>query len=104
MNDMIYKQIEELKDYTCKRLAGLSVIILPELAGISRTHVEDWARSEETKQFVGEAMIEKLIAAIRKMFYSWEEKTSSDKIPMEDLADNLANLLKSLDIAGGGVE
>jgi hypothetical protein len=59
-------------------------------------HVEEWARSKETIQFVGEDTIEKLLIGIRDMFESWECKTSSSTIPMEDLAKNLENLLKTL--------
>jgi hypothetical protein len=104
INTTIHKQIEELKADNCQQFDRLSVIVLPQLSGISRTHVENWARSEETKQFVGEAMIGRLIDAIGEMFDSWEEKTSSNIIPMDDLADNLINLLKSLVMVGGSVE
>jgi hypothetical protein len=104
MNASIHKQIEALQAYDCKQLDRLFVVVLPQLSGINRTHVENWARSEETKQFVGEAMIGRLIDAIGELFDSWEEKTSSNQIPMDDLAHNLIDLLKSLVMAGRGIE
>lgn len=104
MNNRICKHIEALKASNCSQFDRISVICLPQLSGISRTHVENWARSEETKQFVGEAMIERLIDAIGEMFELWEQKTSSNLIPMDDLAENLINLLKSLVMAEGEVK
>jgi hypothetical protein len=96
VNTKIYKQIKALSNSEFKQFDRIYSIVLPELTGISRMHVEEWARSKETRQFVGEDMIEKLLIGIRDMFESWERKTSSSTIPMEDLAKNLENLLKTL--------
>ncbi|MHC5721494.1 MAG: hypothetical protein ACYTX0_58135, partial [Nostoc sp.] len=73
-----------------------SIIVLPELSGINQGEVENWVRCEDTKQFVGEAMIEPLIQKVGEMFEYWEEQTSSDTIPMSYLAEELSKLVKSL--------
>lgn len=96
VNTKISKQIKALSNSEFKQFDRIYSIVLPELTGISRMHVEEWARSKETIQFVGEDTIEKLLIGIRDMFESWERKTSSSTIPMEDLAENLKNLLKAL--------
>jgi hypothetical protein len=100
-NKKINDQIKALATSDLKRFPHLSLIVLSELTNISRMHVENWVRDEATKQFVGEEMIERLIDAVREMFDSWEEKTSSSSIPMDDLADNLTHLLKSLTVTRG---
>jgi hypothetical protein len=96
LNTKIYKQLTALSTSEFRQFDRIYSIVLPELTGISRMHVEEWARSKETIQFVGEDMTQKLISEIREMFESWEHKTSSSTIPMEDLAENLKNLLKAL--------
>lgn len=104
INNNICKEIEAFKTSNYIQFDRISIICLTQLSSISRTHVENWARSEETKHFVGEAMIGQLIDAIGKMFDDWEEKTSSNLIPMDDLAYNLMNLLKSLVVTEGEVQ
>ncbi len=96
LNTKIYKQIKALNTSEFREFDRIYSIVLPELTGISRMHVEEWARSKETIQFVGEDLIEKLLIGIRDMFESWECKTSSSTMPMENLAENLKNLLKAL--------
>lgn len=102
MNAQIDEQIEALKTSDYQQFDRLCITVLPKLSGVSRTHVENWARSEATKQFVGEAKIGKLMDAIGEMFESWEAKTSSTAMPMEDLADHLIDLLSSLVTTEGG--
>ena len=99
-----------IREYLQKRCASnftdfnpLNIIVLPELEGVSKKEVEDWARSEFVKNIVNEAMIDLLINKIGEMFDSWEEQNSSETIPMNDLADKLNNLLKSLLTAKGGL-
>ncbi|NMG18836.1 hypothetical protein [Brasilonema bromeliae] len=96
INNKIYTEIKVLNTSKFKHFNRLSFTVLSELTNINRTHVENWVRSEETKQFVGEVMIQKLVDEVKDMFYRWEKETSSDKIPMDDLADELTRLLKSL--------
>lgn len=96
LNTLIYKQVEAVRAFNGSQFDRLSLIVLPPLSSISRTHVENWARSEETKQFIGEAMVGKLMDEIGDMFETWEEQTASNIIPMDDLADHLMRLLNSL--------
>lgn len=96
INNNIYTQLKVITTSKNQHFNRLSCIVLPELTNINIGHVENWVRSEETKQFVGEVMIQKLVNEVRDMFYSWEKQTSFNTIPMDDLADELTRLLKSL--------
>jgi inactive STAND len=98
INNNISRQLEVLAASKIQHFDRLSCTVLPKLTGVRRTHVENWVRSEETKQFMGEVMIERLIDAVRDMFDNWEEQTSFDTIPMDDLAEELTRLLKSLTV------
>jgi len=100
LNTLICKRVEAISFSSGSQLNRLSLIVLPQLSSISRTHVENWARSEETKQFVGEAMVGRLMDEIGNMFDTWEEQTASNIIPMDDLADHLMKLLNSLVMGG----
>jgi inactive STAND len=95
-NDKIRKKLEELSASDLKQRNRLLSTVLSELTDVSRMHVENWVRDEATKQFVGEAMLEKLVDAVGEMFDTWEERTSFNMMSMDDLADNLTHLLKSL--------
>ncbi|MEH2464589.1 hypothetical protein [Nostoc sp.] len=96
INKKARQYLQNLSNLDMNHLQPLSVIVLPELVGINKGEVENWVRSKNTKQFVGEAMIEPLIQKVGEMFESWEEQKSSDTIPMHDLAEKLVELLKSL--------
>ncbi|MDJ0704163.1 MAG: hypothetical protein QNJ46_12840 [Leptolyngbyaceae cyanobacterium MO_188.B28] len=101
LNQQIHQKLEELAASQFDQFDRLSGIILPELTGISRMQVESWVRSEDTKMFVGEAMLEKLLEAVREMFDQWEAQTTSNTIPMNDVGKNLFQLLESLKVAKG---
>lgn len=94
----VRQYLQNLSNLDMNHLQPLSVIVLPELEGINKGEVENWVRSKNTKQFVGEAMIEPLIQKVGEMFESWEEQKLSDTIPMHDLAEKLVELLESVTI------
>lgn len=94
INNKISQHIEVLNKSKNQHLNRLSCTILSELTDINRMHVENWVRSEETRQFVGEGMIQKLVDEVKDIFYHWEKQTSFDTIPMDDLAAQLTRLLK----------
>ncbi len=96
VNTKIYKQIKALSTSDSRKFDRIHSVVLPELTGIRQMDVEAWARSDETKQFAGEDMTQRLINEIREMFESWKRETSSSTIPMEDLAEKLADILKIL--------
>jgi hypothetical protein len=89
----ICTQVEALREDDYNRLA---IAVLPELPSISRTHVETWAQSEATRKLIGEEMVGKLLRDIGEIFDDWQERTSSDLIPMDDLAKKLRALLNEL--------
>ncbi|MBD0388271.1 MAG: hypothetical protein ICV54_17635 [Nostoc sp. C3-bin3] len=101
INKKVRQYLQNLSNLEHKHFEPLSVIVLPELEGINKGEVENWVRSEYTKQWLGEAMIEPLIQKVGEMFESWEEQESSDKIPMHDLAEQLVELVKSLTAVQG---
>ncbi len=96
LNQTIRQQLDELVKSKFSQFKQLDGVILSELSGISRTHVENWVRAEVTKAFIGEAMLEKLMAAVGEMFEQWELQTSSSTMSMDDLAEGLIELLKPL--------
>jgi|GEM_PF-1602465 len=96
INNKIRKYLQVLSNSDINYIKSQSIIVLPELSGINQGEVENWVRCEDTKQFVGEAMIEPLIQKVGEMFEYWEEQTSSDTIPMSYLAEELSKLVKSL--------
>ncbi|MEH2419720.1 MAG: hypothetical protein V7K48_01850 [Nostoc sp.] len=95
-NNKIRKYLQVLSNSNMNYIQSQSIIVLPELSGINQGEVENWVRCEDTKQFVGEAMIEPLIQKVGEMFDYWEEQTSSDTIPMSYLAEELSKLVKLL--------
>ncbi|MBD2346205.1 hypothetical protein [Anabaena subtropica] len=96
INKKVRQYLQNLTNSDLKDFQPLLVTVLSELEGINRGEVENWVRSEHTKQLVGEDMIEPLIQKVAKMFASWEDQELSDTIPMSDLAEKLVELLKSL--------
>ncbi len=96
INKRVRQYLQNLSNSGHKRFEPLSVVVLPELEGINKGEVENWVRSEHTKQWLGEAMIEPLIQKVGEMFEFWEQQESSDTIPMHDLAEKLVELVKSL--------
>jgi|GEM_PF-1833503 len=90
INKKISTKLEALNKSKNQDFNRFSCTILSELTDINRMHVENWVRSEEMKQFVGEEMIQKLIDEVKYIFYSRKKQT----IPMDDLADELIRLLK----------
>lgn len=101
INKKVRQYLQNLANSNLNHFQPLSVIVLPELEGINQAEVENWVRSEYTKQLVGEAMIEPLIQQVGMMFADWEAQQSSDTIPMHDLAEKLVELLKSLTVVAG---
>ena len=97
INKKVRQYLKNLENSNLNHFHPLSLTILPELQGINQGEVENWVRSEHTKQLVGEEMIEPLIHRVREMFASWEEsqKISDDTIPMYDLAQELEQLLRA---------
>ncbi|MBO3457464.1 hypothetical protein G7B40_004095 [Aetokthonos hydrillicola Thurmond2011] len=91
INKKISKVLNKSKN---KHFNRLSYTILSELKNINIMHVEHWVRDKETKQFVGEEKTQKLINDVTLMFNHW----GKDTIPMDDLADELTRLLKSLKV------
>ncbi len=94
---------KQIREYITKKLTSdlkkfdcLSVVILPELEAIGRQDVENWARITDVEEFVGEENINKLINQISDIFAQWEAKTSSEQIPMSNLAEELNRLLNNL--------
>lgn len=96
INKKIRKYLQNLSNLERNNTQFQSVIVLPELSEINQGEVENWVRCEDTKQFVGEAMIERLTQEVGEMFDDWEQQTSSDTIPMSYLAEKLSKLVKSL--------
>ena len=96
INNKILAQVKVIDTSNNQPFNRLSCTVLSELTNVNRMHVENWVRSEQTKQFVGEEMIQKLVDEVKDMFYRWEKQTSFNTIPMDDLADELTHLLKSL--------
>lgn len=94
LNQKISQQLYEISQLEFSQFERLNGVVLPKLSGISRTHVENWVRAEMTKEFIGEAKLEQLIHSVRDMFNHWESQTSSNTIPMDDLAEQLIELLK----------
>lgn len=94
LNQKIHQQLYEISQLEFSQFEKLNGVVLPELSGISRIHVENWVRGEMTKEFIGEARLEQLIHSVRDMFNHWELQTSSNTIPMDDLAEGLIELLK----------
>lgn len=94
INRKIHRYLEGNKASNFQKFNRLTCVALPELTDVSRGHVESWVRSEDTKQFVGEAAVERLIGAVREEFDQWEELYSCSTMPMDDLANRLFELLK----------
>jgi hypothetical protein len=96
INSQIYRQLQEMEKSKIQHFHRLSFTVLSELEDIDIKEVNDWIRSQETEDFVGKEMREKLMKKVREIFENREQKTSSNKIPkipMEDLADQLTELL-----------
>jgi len=93
-NKKIQAELNKLKDEKFQQFNRLSGIVLPKLEGVSRKQAEDWGRSDEVKNFIGEEMVGKLIDNIAEMF----RKYPSETIPMSDLAEQLTKLLKNFTV------
>jgi hypothetical protein len=96
INRKVRHYLQNLSNSDRNYIQCQSIVVLPELSGINQGEVENWVRCEDTKKFVGEAMIEPLIQKVGEMFGYWEEQTSSDTIPMSYLAKELSKLMESL--------
>lgn len=99
LNQNIQSQIESLAQSDFSQYDNVFGVVLPKLSDISRTHVEAWIRTKATKTFVGEAVLEQMIGAVRELFDQQEHQTSSSAMPMDDLADELIRLLQSLSVS-----
>ena len=95
INRKISKELELFSRSNFSRFDRLIGTVLPELTNVTQTEVENWARKEETRRFLGEEMIERLIDAIGELFEDWERRNSSSDIPMKYLAESLTNLLET---------
>jgi inactive STAND len=94
-NRKIREQLHALSKSNFERFNRLSGVVLPELMEISQGQVENWVR-DEVKHFLGEEVIGALIEAVEKIFNSWENERTPDKIPMSILAEKLTSLLTDL--------
>ena len=92
LNDYIHKQLANLHKSDSEQGDQFSLSILPELTGIDKQPVEEWVRSKDTRDFLGETAVSKLMPRVRKMFEAHAQET----MPMEELADRLNELLYSL--------
>ena len=83
--------VEQLMSLAKETEDHAGVMVLPELEAVKRSEVEEWARETPTREFCGGRDLE---PAIRSLF---ERKASVEsgeqRIPMEELADGLRNLL-----------
>jgi hypothetical protein len=93
-NKKIRDTIKKLSGENFRQFSRLSGIVLPELTGVLQWQVENWARSDEVKSFIGEEMVGKLLKNIAEMF----QNHTSDTIPMSDLAQKLTELLKDFTV------
>ncbi len=94
LNLTIAQQLDQLAASEFSAFHRLLGVVLPKLDNITRGHVEDWVRSEETKIFAGEAVLEQLVGAVRDMFDQYET------MPMDNVATQLTTLLKETVISG----
>lgn len=94
LNETIIRQLDEISQSKFSRFENLNGVVLPELSGISRSHVEDWVRQAETKEFIGETMVAQFMKSVRKIF----EEREDSAISMENLADELIKLLEAPNI------
>ena len=93
-NKKIKDEIKKLSRENFRQFSRLSGIVLPELTGVPQGQVENWARSDEVKSFIGEEMVGKLLDNIAEMFQNYPSET----IPMSDLAQKLTELLKDFTV------
>ncbi|ERN41330.1 hypothetical protein KR51_00018960 [Rubidibacter lacunae KORDI 51-2] len=95
LNGKIRTQLKTLVPTQCTRLTA---VVLPELEDLTQSHVQDWARSDDTATFIKRAELEKerLLGEIQRMFEEWEKQTASDKMSMREVGDRLAGFLKQL--------
>jgi len=98
LNQNIQSQIDSLAQSNFSQYENIFGVVLPKLSDISRTHVEDWIRTKSTKAFIGEAMLEQMIGAVRELFDQREYQTSVSTISMDDLAEELIRLLQSISV------
>lgn len=97
LNLTIAQQLDELAASEFIAFQRLMGVVLPKLDNITRGHVEDWVRCEETKTFAGEAVLEQLVGAVRDMF------DQNETMPMDSVATHLTELLKETVISGRDV-
>jgi len=71
------------------RLQGL---VLPQLEGIKRADVENWAREDAADY----CRATNVFPPIRQLFEEWEKQYAADNIPMEQLVDRLERLLLNI--------
>ena len=95
LNHKIHQQIKVLSESEFNKYNRLTGVVLPKLDNLTQSHVEDWVRCEATKTFVGEAVLEQLIDAVRDMFDYWEIQTALRTMSMDDVALRLIKLLKA---------
>ncbi|NET34015.1 MAG: hypothetical protein F6K19_18665 [Cyanothece sp. SIO1E1] len=94
LNRAIAEQLASLAGSDFRDFNRLTGIVLPKLDNINRGHVEDWVRCKETKIFAGEAVLEKLIGAVGKMF------EHDETMPMDTVATRLTTLLQETVTSG----
>ena len=70
----------------------LTHVVLPRLEGVEQSEAEHWARSTETRNICPR---DEVIAGIRAIYERWEKKERSGAIPMEHLAKDLRDLLRT---------
>lgn len=99
MNQKIQKELETLKVLKFSQFDRLIGIVLDELPSITRTEVEQWVYDmvkPHWGEHWGEEILNDLMSAIRELFEDWEKENQSSVIPMENLAQYLFNVLKTI--------
>ena len=96
INNEIVKGIEAIAASNFQPFDRLFGIVLPELTGVNRSHVEAWVR-REAKEFLGEAKLATLMGAVRDMYDNLEHQSRENEatMSMEDLANQLIKFLNS---------
>lgn len=96
LNQQISGEIREIENSNFREFEPLYGIVLPELTGINRSHVEHWVR-KEAKAFVGEAKLQNLLGEVRKIYDNLGLQSNEDEITMsmDDLANHLIKLLEN---------
>ena len=86
----IFAQLNHCAFEHYDRLLGMA---LPELADISRTEAEDWARNEARAFCNGDLPL--VLRKIREVYENPAHPLRGDRLPMELLAENLRSILQA---------